>query len=121
ANRFAVTAAPTEPARSVAPIATTDSGAISLSRLRMDMALEERRSVHQHKARNDDKRCGYPSQSEWFAEQQRAHQSAKQHRSLAQGRDMGHRSQHQRVDRDAVAGVGDQPADHATPPGAPEM
>jgi hypothetical protein len=34
-----VTAAPTEPGRALAPIATTDRGAIILSRLRMDMAL----------------------------------------------------------------------------------
>src|SRR5882672_7940455 len=119
-SRFLVTAAPTDPARSLAPIATTDCGAISLSRLRMDMALEERRSVHQDKARNDDKSCGDPAQSEWFAEQQRAHQSAKQHRGLAQGCDMGHRAQHQGVDRDAVTRVGDHTADHAAPPGAPE-
>ncbi len=39
ASRFAVTAAPTEPARSLAPISATDFGAISLSRLRMDMTL----------------------------------------------------------------------------------
>src|SRR5258708_41102 len=82
--------------------------------------LEERRAVHQHKARNDDKSCGYPSQSEWFTEQQRAHQSAKQHRGLAQGRDMGHRAEYQSVDGNAVAGVGDQPAGHATPPVALE-
>src|SRR5258707_8548746 len=40
ASRLRVTAAPTEPGRALAPIATTDRGTIILSRLRVDMALE---------------------------------------------------------------------------------
>ena len=49
ASTLRVTAAPTEPGRSVAPIMTTERGDMSLSRLRVDMPLEERRTVHQHK------------------------------------------------------------------------
>src|SRR6185312_3080401 len=40
ASRLRVTAAPTEPGRSLAPMATTDFGAINLSRLRVDMVTD---------------------------------------------------------------------------------
>ena len=45
ASRLRVTAAPTEPGRTLAPIATTERGAIILSRLRVDMASSHRRQL----------------------------------------------------------------------------
>src|ERR1700755_456818 len=65
ASRLRVTAAPTAPGRSVAPIATTDFGAINLSRLRVDMVTDHhglRRHRHDSEpgakqAQHDDAAC----------------------------------------------------------------
>src|SRR5580700_7677966 len=106
-SRLRVTAAPTEPGRALAPIATTDRGTIILSRLRMDMALEERRTIHQRKTRNDDKGRRHAAPAERLAQQQGADQGAKQHGCFTQRRDVCHRPQHERVDRNAVTDIGD--------------
>ena len=47
ASRLRVTASPTEPGRALAPIATTDRGAIILSRLRVDIVSSRRRQSRQ--------------------------------------------------------------------------
>src|SRR6185437_10041401 len=107
AKRLRVTAAPTLPARVLAPMATTERGAMRCSRLRVDTASKERRTVHQYKARNDDNGCGDAPPAEWLAQQQCADQRAEQDRGLAQRRHMRHRPCRKAVDRNAVADTGD--------------